>query len=129
MKKPLGLPDNTVLMDERRVMFTISELKIVTAQHVLYEAGIVSFVVNKMDSAHAGVFGDIELFVSAAEAEEARSVLVEHDVIPITDVLPIYQSQTDDEDSAKVVVRLVLWVALLLVLGLIVIWAKYSRTY
>ena len=58
------------------VMFSISQLKIMTAQHMLKEAGIESFVVNKMDSAHAGLFGDIELFVQKEDAIEAKLVLI-----------------------------------------------------
>lgn len=68
-------------MNESRVFFTISQLKIVTAQHVLREAGIESFVVNKLDTAHAGVFGDIELYVDKDVAEKARAILVQEEVI------------------------------------------------
>ena len=62
-------------------MFSISQLKIMTAQHMLKEAGIESFVVNKMDSAHAGLFGDIELFVQKEDAIEAKLVLIENEII------------------------------------------------
>lgn len=68
-------------MDEKRVMFTVSQLKIMTAQHVLEEAGIVSFVLNKMDSAHVGLFGDIELYVDASEEARARAILETNEII------------------------------------------------
>jgi len=113
------------MMQEKRVMFTISDIKIMTAQHVLTAAGIPSFVVNKLDSAHAGVFGDIELYVNESQAEEARAILVEHDVIPVTDVLPIYESQQEDLPMKSVVRVILLAAAMLAVAVLIVLW-KYG---
>lgn len=68
-------------MEARRVMFTVSQIKIVTAKHILKEAGIEAFSVDKMDSAHAGLFGDIQLYVSADQAAEARRILVEEEVL------------------------------------------------
>lgn len=68
-------------MMESKVMFSVSELKIVTAQHVLREAGIESHVLNKKDSAHAGIFGDIELYVDKEVAEKSRSILEEEGVL------------------------------------------------
>lgn len=68
-------------MKEKRVMFSISHLKIMTAKHVLKEAGIEAFSVDKTDSAHAGIFGDIELFVDQSVADKARAILVEEEII------------------------------------------------
>jgi len=68
-------------MNEKRVMFSISQLKIITAKHVLKEAGIEAFSIDKLDSAHAGVFGDIELYVDADKADEARKILVDQEII------------------------------------------------
>ncbi len=68
-------------MDEKRVFFTVSNLKIMSAKHLLAEAGIQAFTINKMDSAHAGVFGHIELYVDTSQAQEARSLLVEHEIL------------------------------------------------
>ncbi len=68
-------------MDGSRVMFTVSQLKIMTAQHVLTEAGIESFVLNKQDSAYAGVFGDIELYVDESESSQAKIILEEAEVL------------------------------------------------
>jgi len=68
-------------MNESMVMFTVSEIKIMTAQHVLREAGIESHVLNKKDSAHAGIFGDIELYVDRAESEKAKQILEEEGVL------------------------------------------------
>jgi len=71
----------TIIMNEKRVMFSISQLKIITAKHVLKEAGIEAFSIDKLDSAHAGVFGDIELYVDADKADEARKILVDQEII------------------------------------------------
>lgn len=68
-------------MDKNRIMFTVSQLKIMTARHVLEAAGIKTFVLNKQDSAHAGIFGDIELYVDKAHEERARKILQEEGVI------------------------------------------------
>jgi len=63
------------------VCFSVSDIKIITAKHVLAEAGIAAFSINKMDSAHAGVFGTIELYVDKEHEERARAILVEEEVI------------------------------------------------
>lgn len=68
-------------MEEKRVLFTVSNLKIMSAKHLLAEAGIQAFTINKMDSAHAGVFGHIELYVDASEEVKARTILQENDMI------------------------------------------------
>lgn len=68
-------------MNEKRVMFSISQIKIMTAKHVLSEAGIKAFSIDKTDSAHAGVFGDIELYVDAPQADEARRILEEEEIL------------------------------------------------
>ena len=62
-------------MSDTTVFFSVSEIKIMTAQHLLKEAGISSHIVNKKDTAHAGVFGDIELHVPADKEEHAREIL------------------------------------------------------
>ncbi len=52
-----------------------------TAQHILKEAGIQSFVIDKMDSAHAGIFGDIELYVAKENQVEAKLILIENEIL------------------------------------------------
>lgn len=68
-------------MNEKRVMFSISQIKIMTAKHVLKEAGIQAFSIDKTDSAHAGVFGDIELYVDESQADEARKILEKEEIL------------------------------------------------
>jgi hypothetical protein len=68
-------------MDEKRVMFTVSHLKKMSAKHVLEQAGITTFILDKTDSAHAGIFGDIELYVDASQEAKARKILEEEELI------------------------------------------------
>lgn len=62
-------------------MFAISEIKIMTAKHVLSEAGIQAFSIDKRDHAHGSAFGDIELYVDESEGERARKILWEEGVL------------------------------------------------
>ena len=68
-------------MKTSTVMFTVSNLRMVSAQHYLREEGIESWTVNKMDSAHAGLFGDIELHVPEEDAIAARKILIREQII------------------------------------------------
>jgi len=63
------------------VWFSVSQLKIKTAQFILSEAGIESHVIDKTDSAHAGLFGEIELYVSENQESEARQILLDEEII------------------------------------------------
>lgn len=64
------------------VCFSVSNLKIITAKHVLGEAGIEAFSINKMDSAHAGILGGtIELYVDALREEEAKKILIDEEIL------------------------------------------------
>ncbi len=69
-------------MDTSLVYFSISDLKIVTARHVLTESGIESFILNKKDSMHVGLFGGkVELYVGIDRQAEARKILEETGVL------------------------------------------------
>lgn len=68
-------------MNTSTVMFSVSQLRIVSARHFLTEAGIESWTINKMDSAHAGLFGDIELHVPTENEKEAREILIKEEII------------------------------------------------
>ncbi len=68
-------------MNESKVFFSVSQIKIMTAQHLLSEAGIISHKLDKMDSAHAGIFGDIELYVDKADEAAARKILIEAEIL------------------------------------------------
>ena len=52
-----------------------------SAKHLLKEAGIDSFTLDQMDSAHAGLFGDIQLFVHEDRSDEARELLEKEQII------------------------------------------------
>ncbi len=68
-------------MEKKMVWFSVSELKIMTARHILSQAGIENFIVDKKDSAHAGIFGDIELYVQEDDEEKARIILIQEEII------------------------------------------------
>lgn len=64
-------------MDTAVIYFTISELRVTTAQHVLAEAGIKSFILNQKDSMHTGIFGGkIKLYVHQEDQTKASEILV-----------------------------------------------------
>lgn len=67
-------------MDTTRVAITVSQIKLKSAQHLLEEAGIATFVLDKTDSAYAGLFGKIELYVDKSEADRAKKILEENHV-------------------------------------------------
>ena len=66
---------------EKTVFFSISQLKVMTAQHLLQEAGIWSHVINRLDSAHAGIFGDLEIYVKTADQDRAKEILVQAEIL------------------------------------------------
>ena len=68
-------------MMEQKVMFAVSELKIMTAKHILESAGIEAHSIDKRDSAHAAAWGDIELFVDESRSKEARQLLKDEGVL------------------------------------------------
>lgn len=72
-------------MDNSKVFFTVSEIKIMTAMHLLKEAGITAHKIDKRDTAHVGVFGDIEIHVDAADEAKAREILVSAEILTIDD--------------------------------------------
>lgn len=68
-------------MEDRTVFFSISQLKVTTALHLLREAGINAHTINKMDTAHVGLFGDIEIIVPKEDEEKTKSILEEAEII------------------------------------------------
>lgn len=69
-------------MEHSMVMFTVSELKIMTAKHLLREAGIEAHTINKKDSAHAGIFGGtIDLYVAEEFKVKAKEILIKEEII------------------------------------------------
>lgn len=69
-------------METTLIYFSISDLKIVTARHVLAESGIESFIIDKKDSVYAGILGGkIELYVRKDQGVEAKKILEESGVL------------------------------------------------
>ncbi len=68
-------------METTLIYFSLSDLKIITARHILTEAGIESFTVDKKDSVYAGILGGkVELYVRESDKEEAHRLLTENDM-------------------------------------------------
>lgn len=63
-------------MDRIKIYTSNVQIQIMDAKHILNEAGINYFEINKMDSAYAGMLGgDIELHVAKEDAEKALKLL------------------------------------------------------
>ena len=68
-------------METTLIYFSISELKVITARHILSEAGIESFIIHKEDSAFSGIFGGkIEVYVRKEDQETADKLLKENNM-------------------------------------------------
>ena len=68
-------------MEKETVFISVSEIKVMTGMHLLQEAGINAHKINRMDSAHANIFGDIQIIVDSEDEEKAREILAEAEVI------------------------------------------------
>jgi len=68
-------------MEEKSVFISVSEIKVNTAIHLLKEAGVNAHVINKMDSAHANLFGHIQIIVSKSEEEKAKEILQKAEIL------------------------------------------------
>lgn len=64
------------------VFFSISDIKIAGARHLLAEEGIESFTIDKKDSVYAGILGGkIEMYVRQEDEEAARKILDESGIL------------------------------------------------
>ncbi len=68
-------------MSDETVFIAVSQIKVNTAVHLLTEAGINAHVINKMDSAHANLFGVIQIIVPKEDEVKARELLVEAEIL------------------------------------------------
>jgi len=68
-------------MNEETIFFSVSEIKVNTATSLLQEAGINAHIINKMDSAHANIFGHIQIIVPKAQEEKAKKILKEAEIL------------------------------------------------
>lgn len=69
-----------ISMDKLKFI-SVSPIKVQTALHLLHEAGIRAYVIDKLDSAHPGVFGHIEIIVDEEMELEARIILKEAEIL------------------------------------------------
>ncbi|AXG72203.1 putative prokaryotic signal transducing protein [Kordia sp. SMS9] len=65
-------------MDRIKIYTTNEQIQAMDAKHILSEAGINYFEINKMDRSYAGMLGgDIELHVAKEDAEKALELLAD----------------------------------------------------
>jgi hypothetical protein len=73
-------------MNNKTVYFAVNKLKMMTAMHLLEEAGIVAHKIDKMDSAHAGALGGkIEIHVSQEDKAKAKEILLKAEILGVDD--------------------------------------------
>ncbi|WP_163515864.1 putative signal transducing protein [Gelidibacter japonicus] len=58
-------------MSDIKIYSGSSQVRVMEIKNILENEGIEYQEVNKMDSSYAGIFGEIQLFVSEADAEKA----------------------------------------------------------
>ena len=68
-------------MEKPTVFFAISETKVMTALHLLEEAGIQAHKFSTMDSAHVNLFGDIQIIVNKEDEEKTRLILEQAEIL------------------------------------------------
>ncbi len=68
-------------MEKETVFFAVSQLKVMTAMHLLKEAGIDAHSINKMDSAHAHLFGEIQIIVPKKDEIKAKEILMDAEIL------------------------------------------------
>lgn len=66
-------------MGEVEVFTSDSQVKLMEIKNILDDAGIDYHEVNKLDSSYAGIFGEIQLFVSSVDADRAAMLIREND--------------------------------------------------
>ena len=68
-------------MEKETVFFAVSQIKVMTAMHLLRESGIQAHSINKMDSAHAHLFGEIHIIIPKEDEERAKEILKEAEIL------------------------------------------------
>lgn len=68
-------------MKNGTVFFAISEIKVMTAMHLLNAAGIHAQKFSTMDTAHANMFGDIQIIVAKEDETRAKAILEEAEIL------------------------------------------------
>jgi hypothetical protein len=62
-------------MSDIRIYSGTSQVKVMEIKNLLENEGIAFREMNKLDSSYAGLLGEIQLFVSEADAEKAQMIL------------------------------------------------------
>lgn len=62
-------------MSDFRIYSGTSQVRLMEIKNILDGEGIEYYEMNKLDSSYAGVFGELQLYVSDADAEKAQELL------------------------------------------------------
>jgi len=62
-------------MSEKQIYSGTSKVRIMEIKNLLDNEGISYHEVDKMDTAYAGIFGEVQLYVSEADAEKAQRLI------------------------------------------------------
>jgi len=62
-------------MSDTQIYSGTSKVRIMEIKNLLESEGITYHEVDKMDTAYAGIFGEIQLYVSEADAEKAQRLV------------------------------------------------------
>lgn len=68
-------------MSNETKFLSVSQIKVNTALHLLEEAGITAHSINKMDSAHVNLFGNIEIIVNKDDEAKAIEILKKAEIL------------------------------------------------
>lgn len=62
-------------MSDIKIYSGSSQVRVMEIKNILENEGIEYQEVNKMDSSYAGIFGEIQLFVSEADSEKVLQLI------------------------------------------------------
>lgn len=62
-------------MSDIKIYSGTSQVRVMEIKNLLENEGIAFQELNKLDSSYAGLLGEIQLFVSEADAEKAQMIL------------------------------------------------------
>ncbi|OBX26520.1 putative signal transducing protein [Gelidibacter algens] len=62
-------------MSDIKIYSGTSQVRVMEIKNLLENEGIAFHEMNKLDSSYAGLLGEIQLFVSEADAEKAQLIL------------------------------------------------------
>ena len=64
-------------MSDIKIYSGTSQVKAMEVKNILEVGGIEYFEMNKLDSSYTGILGELQLYVSEADAERAQQLLID----------------------------------------------------